>query len=246
MASRWVWYWRELKAFGFRGTLALHRAKRCLGTYPKGHHVKMPNGMIARAQTSDLEAFQPIFVKREYRCLDHVKDAKLIIDAGANVGYSAAYFLERYPDAHVVAIEPDEDNFAIMRQNLERYGKRTTLYNTGVWSKMTGLVLEPNHEEWSHQVREAAPGEHSTMTALDIGTILEKSGHERISILKIDIEGSEREVFARNHAWLSKVDHLVIEIHPLPGCHDTVYEAVQPLRPKLTEVYGELTAYSFV
>jgi hypothetical protein len=34
-----------------------------------------------------------------------------IIDCGANIGCSAFYFLSKYPDAELIAIEPDEGNF---------------------------------------------------------------------------------------------------------------------------------------
>lgn len=46
-----------------------------------------------RANTSDIDVFYGVFVLREYACLDDVEDATLIVDCGANVGYSAAYFL---------------------------------------------------------------------------------------------------------------------------------------------------------
>jgi hypothetical protein len=52
------------------------------------------------------------------------------------------------------------------------------------------------------------------MIATDIWQLLEESGFDRISILKIDIEGSEMEVFSSSYSeWLPHVDHLVIELH---------------------------------
>jgi hypothetical protein len=51
------------------------------------------------------------------------------------------------------------------------------------------------------------------MTTLDIGTILDRSGFDRISILKMDIEGAERLVFESNYErWLSRVDNMVIDL----------------------------------
>jgi hypothetical protein len=44
--------------------------------------------------------------------------------------------------------------------------------------------------------------------------LLEQSSFDRISILKVDIEGAEEIVFASNYEkWLHKVDNLVIELH---------------------------------
>jgi FkbM family methyltransferase len=174
--------------------------------------------LFCRAGTSDRNVFNQIFVEREYRCIDDVTDADLIIDCGANVGYSAAYFLARHPRAHVIAIEPDAGNFSVLQMNLARWSDRTTLINSGVWSTTTGLVMSENQfgdgREWSYTVRPNGPHEKPTMSAVDIGGLLAQSGRDRISILKIDIEGAEREVFSTNYgAWIDSVDHLVIELH---------------------------------
>jgi hypothetical protein len=49
---------------------------------------------------------------------------------------------------------------------------------------------------------------------VDIESLLQRSGHDRVSILKIDIEGSEAVVFSDHHAtWIDRVDNIVIEIH---------------------------------
>ena len=63
-----------------------------------------------RPKTTDIRVFRQIYVSREYRCLDEVRDAGLIIDCGANVGYSSAYFLTRFPKSYLIAIEPDPGN----------------------------------------------------------------------------------------------------------------------------------------
>jgi FkbM family methyltransferase len=171
-----------------------------------------------RPGTSDLDVFVQIFIQREYRCLDDVAEARFIVDCGANVGYSSAYLLTRYPTARLVAVEPDRGNFAMLEANLAPYGARARAIQTGVWSHSTGLVPDEapfrDGREWSRTFREVRPGETPAMAATDIATILASSGEPRISILKIDVEGAERVVFAENTAaWLPKVDNLVIELH---------------------------------
>jgi len=52
------------------------------------------------------------------------------------------------------------------------------------------------------------------MVAVDIGTLLRESGMERVSILKIDVEGAEAIIFSANYeAWINNVDNIVIELH---------------------------------
>jgi FkbM family methyltransferase len=196
-----------------------------------------------RPGTSDLWMFRQIFAEREYSCLDDLKTASLIVDCGANVGYRSAYFLTRFPEARVVAIEPDAGNFAILKENLAPYGDRVTLKHTGIWSHSCGLVLvdEPrSFQECSRQVREAREGETPLFHATDIGTVLLESGADRISILKIDVEKSEKEVFARHfETWLDRVDNLVIELHD-DECRRVFETAIAGDPFQVTEC-GELT-----
>ena len=185
-----------------------------------------------RPNTSDVEVFKQIFAWREYRCVDDVHDASLIIDCGANVGYSAVYFLTRYPNARVIAVEPDADNFLMLNANVAPYGDRCRTVCSGVWSSTAGLVMSEatlgQNLEWARTVRTANPGEKPMMTAVDIGGLLAESGADRISILKIDIEGSEAEVFSSNYAdWLDRVDNLVIELHG-PRCRQIFEAAIGP------------------
>lgn len=191
---------------GSTGPQILLRSKHAL--YP----------LRCRPNTTDVHVFRQIFGDREYRCLDDVTGVRLVIDCGANVGYSAAYFLSRHPNAKVAAVEPDPANFEILRANLAGYGDRAKVIQAGVWSTNTALRFSAHSLadgfEWSRQVQPVAEGEAACVVATDIGTLLKESGFDRISILKIDIEGSEAAVFSSNYeSWLSKVDNLVVELH---------------------------------
>lgn len=147
-----------------------------------------------------------------------MRTADLIIDCGANVGYSAAYFLSRYPQATLVAVEPDPQNFMVLKANLQAFGKRAICRRSAIWSHPAELVFAPDSlrqgEEWARTVRETIDGETADVRAIDIGSILAETGKDRISILKIDIEGSEAAVFSKNYElWIDKVDNIVIELH---------------------------------
>ena len=88
--------------------------------------------LLARAGSTDLRVFGQIFVEREYAPLDDVRDASLIIDCGANVDYSSAYFATRFPAAALVAVEPDPGNFDLLARNLAPYGQQVTLVRSAV------------------------------------------------------------------------------------------------------------------
>src|SRR5262249_40055833 len=174
--------------------------------------------LIVRLGSSDVNLYRQILIDREYRCLDDMTDVHLVIDCGANVGFSSAYFLSQFPNCKVIAVEPDLDNFGILQRNLERYGDRVQLIHAGIWSCKVGLVL--SHEpyrggrEWTRQVRVCKPNEQKEVEGVDIASLLARSGHDRISLLKVDIEGAEAEMFSKNvQSWLDKVDAIAIELH---------------------------------
>jgi FkbM family methyltransferase len=126
--------------------------------------------------------------------------------------------LSRFPAGHLLSIEPDPGNFEVLRANLAPYGDAARLLRSAVWSHPTGLVLsrDPYRDgmEWTRQVRECRPGELPDLVAVDIGSVLRQFPGERISILKMDIEGAERVVFGSNYeTWIDLVDNIVIELH---------------------------------
>lgn len=174
--------------------------------------------LTCRPNTSDRDVFQQIFIDREYSGLDDLSNVDLVIDCGANVGYSAAYFLTRFPNCQVICVEPDVSNFILLEKNLAPYKERVKLIRSGIWSHTADLkILETPYRdgrEWTVQVRECKLGEAPEIQAIDVGTLLKESGFDKISLLKMDIEGAEAVVFTKNYeSWLSFVDNIAIEFH---------------------------------
>ncbi len=183
-----------------------------------------------RFQTSDPDVFNQIFIEQEYASLRYVRDPKLIVDCGANVGYSALWFLNQFPDACVIVVEPDPENFELCKKNLLPYGERVSFRCAGIWPRETGLkVVRGEYKdgrEWATQVRECRPGEKPDLQGVEIGHILQESGFKSIDILKIDIEASEEKLFAENYeSWLRKAKNIAIELHG-KACEDVFFNAM--------------------
>ena len=189
--------------------------------------------LLCRPNSSDIEVFNQIFVQREYSCVDGLSDVDLVIDCGANVGYSSAYFLTRFPNCHLISIEPSPSNFNMLEKNLVYYRDRVQTLQTALWSHPANLVISENKyrdgREWSYQVRECNNKETPALRAVDIATLINEFKRERISILKMDIEGAEAVVFSANiDSWIDHVDTMLIEIHDdtqFGKSSDIVYEA---------------------
>jgi FkbM family methyltransferase len=207
--------------------------------------------LICRPDTSDMEAFEQIFVQREYSDLDDLSDVDLIIDCGANVGYSAAYLLTRFPKSRAICVEPDLSNFMVLAENLAPYKERVKLIRAGIWSHPTGLkILETPYRDgkaWSVQVRESNVGEAPEMQAIDLGTLLKESGSDKISVLKMDVEGAEAVVFSKNYeSWLPFVDNMAIELHDdscFGRASDIVLNTVDSCKAFSISSFGDLTFF---
>ena len=194
--------------------------------------------------SSDMKVFWQIFTFDEYSVLRNLQGVSLVLDLGANVGYSSAYFLSCFPGARVVAVEPDDQNVAVCRANLKPYGDRALVLHGAVWSGTTSLSLSNgaagDGNEWARRVTQAPEGAAGKVQAWDVGTLIDKSGAKVVGLLKVDIEGAELEVFGTGaSAWLTKIRNICIELHG-PDCEEAFFNALAGFDYDL-EHSGELT-----
>jgi predicted O-methyltransferase YrrM len=88
---------------------------------------------VYRPNTSDEEVIKQIFENKDYDLAQvrrgddliayrraQAKDGKkpLIVDVGANIGAASIYFHRAFPDARIVAVEPDRQNFELPVANV--------------------------------------------------------------------------------------------------------------------------------
>jgi FkbM family methyltransferase len=174
----------------------------------------VPHPVFIRAKSSDEYTFRQIFVNKEY---DFTYDGvpKTIIDAGANIGLAAIYFVNRYPNCKIICLEPEFQNTALLQQNIKMYPSITSL-QCGLWSKSTFLKIKDNGlGNWGFIVEETTANEPGAIRAMSLPDIIKSYSLDSLEIVKMDIEGSEKEVLeAENlHEWLSLCKVLVIELH---------------------------------
>jgi FkbM family methyltransferase len=140
-------------------------------------------------------------------------DAQWILDLGANIGDTAAWFLSRYRNASAVAVEPDPGNVAVAARNLTPYGKRARLIHAAVWTADGDVSLQIN-ENWPSGSHVVETRDAIRVRAISIPTLLREHGIDTIDILKCDIEGAETQIFlADPDPWLSRTRVLAIELH---------------------------------
>jgi FkbM family methyltransferase len=196
--------------------------------------------------SSDLMVFDQVLICQEYSCVRDLKEPSLVLDLGANVGFSAAYFLSVFPRAFVVAVEPDERNLEICKANLAPYGDRVLVLHGAVWSRSTTLrVLKGMFRdglEWATQVGELTNEEPASagIQAWDVGSLIEMSGVNTVDLLKVDIERAELVVFGKPLGpWLQRVRNICVELHG-EDCKEVFFAALKDFDYELGH-FGELT-----
>lgn len=204
---------RHFKTLGFQGALLLF--KRNIKSY-KTFKILLPNykyPIVLRNNTSDVTVFYQVFLAKSY--LIGLSEApKIIIDCGANIGLSTVFFKNKYPNAKIIAVEPEGSNFTMLKKNTEMYSDVHCI-NKGIWNKTANLIVkDDNLGNWGFTVEEVDYKNKNTVSAISINEIMSSFNIQYIDILKIDIEGSEKEMFSENFEnWLSKTKVLIIELH---------------------------------
>lgn len=202
--------------------------------------------------SSDLDVFAQIYSYQEYQPLvqlfnKHFPKAESmnIIDAGSNIGLTTVFLSKHYPNAQFIAVEPDSDNFDRMAANF-KHNQITKVEKVkgGVWSQNTHLKIisdfrDKNH--WSIRVEETQDA--IELPAFSINHLMATAQWNSIDILKIDIEGSEKEVFTGANAdvsYLAKTKCIAIEIHDEFHCREAIYAILDHYNFHYIES-GELT-----
>lgn len=156
-----------------------------------------------------------------------------IIDAGANTGYAAVYLASRYPEATVIAVEPDAGNYELLAHHAERHANIVPV-QAALWTHDGTVDLaDAGRGDWGFAVADAIVDVEAAsaveVEAITVGSLMERHEMDRIHLFKLDIEGGERAIFRDADAWIDAVDAIVLELHDrmLPGCTEAFEAATR-------------------
>ncbi len=204
------------------------------------------NSIYIRTNTPDLSVAISSLFEKEY---DNIRslNPKFIIDAGANIGTSAMFFAKKYPNAQIIAIEPEESNFNLLLKNTNNYDNIVAV-NAAIWGidgKRTVQNRFTGH--WGYTVSETHNETESTgqeINCITVESIMNEYGIENIDIFKMDIEGAEKNVLENSSNWIDSVAIMTVELHDriCMGCARAFYLSTKDFRD--FEKHGEkVTAY---
>ncbi len=181
------------------------------------------------ARNNDYGVAYEVFVHRYYDLPATVarREARCIVDLGANVGFTCLHWLRSYPAARLIAFEPHPDHAAQCRANLalNAWLDRVELHVAAAGTRRAHIELSDQGTS-SHVTR---PGEAGI--AAEMVDLFEIVGGRRIDILKMDIEGGEYDLLGDPRFATLDIGTLVLEWH----ARDDVADARQWCVARLTE-----------
>jgi len=151
-------------------------------------------------------------------------DKPVIIDAGAHIGVTTLYYKRLYPEARIVALEPQPETVIILNKNIwenqlegveveqialsNKEGEETFYFDRtkDKWYSTAGFTKGAwNEEQESEQIM---------VKTRRLSEYLEKYQPD---LVKLDIEGAEGKVLREAQDKLRLCPHYLVEFHPVEG-----------------------------
>ena len=173
--------------------------------------IKLRNGrsISYRCNRGDIQGIREVFLDEVYRLPDRWQP-RTIIDLGANIGLTSLWYADRYPIAHVVAVEPVPENAALLRSNLSINGVPSTVVEAAVGPRAGRAMFTVARESNLGRLGGEGTQEVSVVTMPELIEVL----GSRVDLLKMDIEGGEQDLLTQGDlAWLDEVDAIIAEFH---------------------------------
>ena len=129
----------------------------------------------------------------------------VIVDLGANVGLFS--LLAAKIGARVLAVEMQSGLLPLIESNLKANGVADAVKI--VW----GVIASGSGIAADHSIRQTASHYFEPAPELSMMQLIRSHAIKRIDFLKIDIEGSEFDLFSTSSDWLGIVRKVAMEVH---------------------------------
>lgn len=167
-----------------------------------------------RMRLCDIYTLAEILHQRQYDVRSPVPASPRIVDAGANIGVSAVWFLAQYPGAKLLAIEPEPENFRLLKANLgNRQGATLEQAALGASNGQVTLHLASHDAMHSVVASDDQSGRSVTVPAVRLDESMKRHGFDRIDLLKLDVEGSELDALEGLGPRIRDVGVIIGEMH---------------------------------
>ena len=163
-----------------------------------------------RLNKGDLHSIREIWFQEVYR-LPFAGPSGVLLDLGANIGMTSVWLAKRFSFQQVIAVEPNPNNAALVRQNLELNRIPGQVLEAAIGPKEGVARFDPS--ELSNLGRLSRDGS-LLVPMISVDAIIEKFAVASFALIKIDIEGGEQDLFDGTTGWLARTEAIIMEFHP--------------------------------
>ena len=140
-----------------------------------------------------------------------------VVDVGANIGTFAIFSAKRASGGKVYAIEPEFKNYHRLVENIRENDLRNVVPIRVAIAGKSGTVAIRRAQSGTNTIApESTSRFYDVCEAFKLEELMNYLGVRQIDLLKIDIEGTEFQVFG-SPKFLDNVQYLSMEVHPAKG-----------------------------
>jgi FkbM family methyltransferase len=117
----------------------------------------------------------------------------------------------------------------VLAQNVIGRGDSVVAINSAVWSSNCFLKFKDDEaSHWMKEVEECDTREIGAFKAVSLNWLIDRYGLERIDLVKLDVEGTERAIFHANYEWIGRTKFILPELHDWlkRGCSNAFFRAI--------------------
>src|SRR5271163_4196134 len=180
-----------------------------------------------------LEAVVEVWLEHTYTAdFYRPADGDVIVDAGANVGMFAIQIARQNRRCRVIALEPFAENFQYLQANVAKSCPENVVCCQVALGAAFGKgeMQAVGSRSLDHVLRtDSNAGD--AISVIPLAGLFDLARAQEIDFLKVDIEGSEHDVFAAAAPeLLSRFKRIAMEYHDqiVPGTLDLLRDVLQP------------------
>lgn len=144
-------------------------------------------------------------------CKTLLPTSPIILDVGANIGFTSAIFSVIDPNALIYSLEPGRKNYEFLTRNIAQNDlTNIKTFNVAAGNRDTTMSFKEN-SAWGYLDETVKPdNDQDSVRVVTLDTFALEQNLQKIDLIKIDVEGYEQYVFEGMETILNEFNPKII------------------------------------